>query len=152
MRQLIDTFYTAFNALDAEAMAACYHPDIRFEDPAFGVLEGPHAANMWRMLCQSQQGKAFAVTHRDVQVDGQSGSARWEAHYHYGARPVHNRIAAQFEFADGKIIRHTDTFDLYRWARQALGPTGWLIGWTPFFRRRLQAQARARLTRWEGRG
>ncbi|RMG63780.1 MAG: nuclear transport factor 2 family protein [Bacteroidetes bacterium] len=151
MQSLIETFYTAFDALDAEAMAACYHPDIRFEDPAFGVLTGAQAGNMWRMLCQSQQGKSFSVAFSEVKTEGSSGQARWEAHYHYGQRPVHNRITAQFEFAEGKIIRHTDRFDLYRWARQALGLTGWLIGWTPFFRKQLQKQARQRLARFEAR-
>ena len=51
MRQLIKDFYQAFAALDAETMASCYHKDILFEDPAFGVLKGEKAKNMWRMLC-----------------------------------------------------------------------------------------------------
>jgi ketosteroid isomerase-like protein len=40
---LIETFYRAFAALDAEAMAACYHDEVTFEDPAFGQLQGEQA-------------------------------------------------------------------------------------------------------------
>ena len=55
MNELITKFYESFTNLDAEGMASCYHPEIVFEDPAFGKLEGSRAANMWRMLCESQQ-------------------------------------------------------------------------------------------------
>jgi hypothetical protein len=44
---------------------------------------------------------------------------------------VHNVIDARFTFRDGKIIRHVDTFDLYRWAGMALGFKGKLLGWLP---------------------
>ena len=62
-----------------------------------------------------------------------TGRAHWVATYTYSAtgRPVENRIDATFEFRDGRIVRHRDRFDLYRWARQALGPKGLLLGWLP---------------------
>jgi hypothetical protein len=33
----------------------------------------------------------------------------------------------------------------YRWARQALGPAGLLLGWTPLLRSRVRRRARASL-------
>ena len=45
--------------------------------------------------------------------------------------PRHDIIDATFEFANGKIICHADTFDLWRWAGMALGPKGKLLGWLP---------------------
>ena len=63
MKQLLESFYSAFNELDAETMASCYHPEIVFQDPAFGVLKGERAMNMWRMLCESQKGKEFKITY-----------------------------------------------------------------------------------------
>jgi len=33
---LIQRFYEAFQRSDAEAMAACYAPDVQFSDPVFG--------------------------------------------------------------------------------------------------------------------
>lgn len=151
MQTLITQFYEAFAELDAEKMVDCYHQDIVFEDPAFGRLQGQRAMNMWRMLCQSQQGKDFKVTYNDVGARDNIGVASWEAHYTFSktGRKVHNKIKATFEFEDGKIIKHTDEFDLHRWARQALGIQGLLIGWTGFFRKKLQAQTNRLLDKFE---
>ena len=47
---LIERFYEAFDRHDGEAMAACYGPDARFHDPAFGELHGEEPGAMWKML------------------------------------------------------------------------------------------------------
>ncbi|WP_439151155.1 hypothetical protein [Winogradskyella sp.] len=52
MVNLIETFYIAFQKLDAKTMNYCYHNNIVFEDPAFGVLKGNRAKAMWLMLCE----------------------------------------------------------------------------------------------------
>lgn len=151
MKELIDKFYTAFINLDAETMASCYHQDIVFHDPAFGQLKGSKAGNMWRMLCASQKDKDMTVTYSNALADGMEGSAHWEAHYEFSktGRPVHNIIKAQFEFKDDLIIKHTDNFNLHRWAGQALGLQGKLIGWTKFFQKKLQAQTNRLLDKYE---
>lgn len=151
MEDLIHKFYTAFQNLDAESMAECYHEEIVFEDPGFGPLKGARAGNMWRMLCSSQTTATFKLEYSDVQASGNKGKAHWDAWYTFSrtGRKVHNQIDAAFEFKDGKIIKHTDTFDLHKWSRQALGPTGLLIGWTGFFKKKLQAQTNGLLTKYE---
>jgi len=153
MQATIKDFYQAFNELDAERMIAHYHENIIFEDPAFGELQGDHACNMWRMLCMSQQktGNPFEVKVSEIQMEGDSGSARWDAHYTFSqtGRKVHNIIYAQFKFQDGKIIEHRDRFHTWRWARQALGVKGLLLGWAPFFRKGLQQQTNRMLRRFE---
>jgi len=63
-------------------------------------------------------------------------------------RPVINRIHAEFELKEGKIYRHRDVFDLHRWASQAMGLKGKLIGGTGFFRKKLQKTAREGLNRF----
>jgi hypothetical protein len=75
----------------------------------------------------------LTVEYSGVSADDTTGRAHWEARYDFSAtgRKVHNVIDARFEFADGKIIRHADTFDLWRWAGMALGPKGKLLGWLP---------------------
>ena len=92
MRELISSFYQAFDALDAEAMANRYHEEVLFEDPAFGQLKGERARHMWRMLCDSQQGKAFSVEATLIEVEGNKGHARWEAQYTFRGRPVFNVV------------------------------------------------------------
>ncbi len=142
--QLIHTFYTSFQSLDAAGMCACYHSSVVFTDPAFGRLEGDRARAMWTMLC----GRAtdLKITFDRVQADDRTGSAHWEAWYSFGKerRKVHNIIEASFRFQDGLIIEHTDRFDIWRWSRMALGPVGVLLGWTPF------VQAKVRKTALDG--
>ena len=148
-KAIISQFYQAFQTLDAEGMVKCYHPEIKFEDPAFGPLKGVHAGNMWRMLCASQKDKGMKVTF-EVRSDD---SAHWEAHYIFSktGRKVHNKIDAQFAFEDGLIIKHTDHFDLHRWAGMAMGLQGKLIGWTPFFKKKLHQQTNYLLSKYESR-
>jgi ketosteroid isomerase-like protein len=139
---LIERFYRAFQARDAAAMAACYHPDVVFSDPAFPELRGREAGAMWAMLCG--RAKDLKIEFGDVHADDARGNAHWEARYTFSptGRRVHNVIDATFEFRDSLIVRHVDRFGFWRWARQALGPAGWLLGWTPMVRHRVQSEAR----------
>ncbi|MDQ3365577.1 MAG: nuclear transport factor 2 family protein [Myxococcota bacterium] len=139
--RLLETFYTAFQQRDAEGMVRCYHPAIRFSDPVFHTLEGPRVGAMWRMLCE--RATSLEVTFRDVRADDRTGSAHWEARYLFSAtgRHVHNVIEATFEFQDGAISRHADTFDLWRWSGMALGPKGRLLGWLPPVQKAIHQQA-----------
>ncbi|WP_109301955.1 nuclear transport factor 2 family protein [Aquimarina sp. AU474] len=137
MKQVIETFYTALNNRDAQTMASCYHDDIVFEDPGFGKLHGDRAKAMWQMLCKNA--KNFKVEFSNIEVNEHTGSAHWEAWYTFSqtGRSVHNKIDAQFEFKDDKIIKHTDHFNLHRWASQAMGFKGKLLGGTGFFKKKL---------------
>lgn len=151
MENIIQKLYGAFSELDADKMAACYHDDIVFEDPAFGQLKGVHAGNMWRMLCQSQKGKEFIVTASDIVFEDNKGSAHWEAKYNFSKtnRKVHNKIDAKFEIKDGLIIKHSDHFDLHNWAKQAMGFKGFLLGGTSFFKKKLNTQTKSLLEKFE---
>jgi len=151
MEHLIETFYNAFKQLDAETMVSCYHDEIVFEDPAFGILKGKRAQNMWRMLCESQKGKDFKVNYSNIEANETNGSAHWEAFYTFSktGHKVHNRIVAKFEFKDGKIVRHTDEFDLYKWSIQAMGFKGFLLGNTKFFKTKLNAKTNQLLSKFE---
>ena len=127
---LITTFYTAFQQRDYAGMIACYHPDIHFSDPVFTNLQGKRAGAMWHMLCE--RGTDLQITFNDVQADDTQGQAHWEATCSFGknGRLVHNIIDTAFTFQDGKIIRHQDNFDLWKWTRMALGTKGVLAGWS----------------------
>lgn len=139
--ELIRRFYRAFQQLDAEGMAACYADDVRFSDPVFQNLRGGEAADMWRMLAARAQD--FSLTFDQVQADDRQGSAHWVATYLFSqtGNTVVNRIEARFVFRDGKIVEHRDHFDLWRWARQALGLKGLLLGWAPPVQNAIRRQA-----------
>jgi ketosteroid isomerase-like protein len=142
---LIERFYRAFAERDGARMAACYAPHVTFSDPVFLDLRGAEAGAMWRML--TERGTDLRVELLEREADGERGSARWRAHYTFTqtGRPVVNEVQASFRFADGLIVEHWDEFDFHRWARQALGPSGLLLGWTPLLRSAVRRRARAGL-------
>ncbi len=147
-KELITKFYTAFSELDSVTMVSCYHDDIEFTDPGFGNLKGERAKAMWRMLCKNAQD--FKIEFSKVDATENSGSAHWDASYTFRktGRPVLNKIDAQFEFKNGKIIKHVDSFNLHNWARQAIGFQGLLLGGTSFFKKKLHQQTNGLLDKF----
>ena len=148
---LIGRFYAALDRRDADAMLACYAPDVAFSDPVFPALDARAAGTMWRMLCA--RGKDLRVIVSNIDAGDAAGRAHWDATYSYSAtgRRVENRIDATFAFRDGLIVRHDDRFDLWRWARQALGLPGLLLGWAPPMQRAIRTKAAEALAAWDAR-
>jgi ketosteroid isomerase-like protein len=148
---LVETFYTAFATGDAEGMVACYHTDIQFKDPAFGALNKDDAKNMWRMLISRSKG-AIKISFDSVQANEKTGSANWKAEYIFSqtGRKVINIISAHFEFKDGKIYKHTDDFNIWKWTRQAMGWKGYVLGWTFFMQKKIQQQSGLLLKKYTG--
>ena len=146
---IIEKFYIAFAQKDWQTMHSCYHQDVVFEDPAFGQLKGDDARKMWKMLCQ--QGKDLELTFSNISCAENEGSANWEAHYTFSktGRKVHNIVSATFELKDGLIIKHTDQFNLHKWAGQALGLSGRILGGTSFFKKKLNAQTNSLLRKYK---
>ena len=138
---LIERFYAAFGQRDAPGMLACYHPAVTFSDPVFPALDAKGVAAMWTMLCQ--RGKDLEIFASDIAADATTGSAHWVANYTFSGtgRKVTNRIDAAFEFRDGLIVRHVDTFNLWRWSAMALGAKGVFLGWLPPVQSAIRAQA-----------
>lgn len=142
---LIEHFYRAFDEGDGDAMAACYAPDVHFCDPVFTDLRGDRARAMWRMLTEGA--RDLRVELLEHEADETRGTAQWRAHYTFTqtGRPVVNDVRATFRFGDGLIVEHRDRFSFHRWARQALGPVGLLLGWTPLLRSAVRRKASASL-------
>ena len=128
--KLIRELYDALDRHDGETMARLYDPEGRFKDPAFGELTGAEAGDMWRML--TGRAEDLSVELADHSADGDSGNAHWIATYTFNTgRHVVNDIHARFRFRDGLIVDHEDSFSFWRWARQALGPPGLVLGLPP---------------------
>jgi ketosteroid isomerase-like protein len=142
--ELIQRFYAAFARGDGDEMAACYAPGAHFSDPVFTDLRGEEAGAMWRML--TGRAEDLVVQLAEHEADDERGSAHWLADYTFRTgRKVHNDIRAEFRFQNGLIADHHDSFSFYTWSRQALGPPGLLLGWTPIVRGKVQREARAGL-------
>ncbi len=146
---IIAQFYEAFRRKDADAMAACYHEDIVFNDPAFGYLYGEEVKWMWRMLLERSKGD-LVVSYYNIMQDEKRGIAKWEARYNFSptGRRVHNKINASFEFKDGLIVNHDDCFNLWRWAIQAFGTKGFFMGMIPWFGKSLRKKSKAALLKY----
>lgn len=143
-KQLIESFYEAFSKKDYVTMRECYHPEANFLDPGFDLKSGKEAGAMWHMLCE--RGKDMKITW-SVTEDNGKVRAHWEPTYTFSqnGRFVHNIIDAEFEFRDGKIYRHTDTFDFWRWSKQSLGLPGYLLGWSSFLKNKVRTMAMGNL-------
>lgn len=146
-----ETFYQAFKNGDSATMASLYHDDAEFHDPAFGTLKGFEVRMMWKMLIERSKGN-LSIDYSMVEADENSAVVKWEARYVFTQtkRPIHNKITARLTIQNGKIKTHTDDFNLWRWSRQAFGFKGLLLGWTPFFRAKLQQSTRKFLKDYSG--
>jgi ketosteroid isomerase-like protein len=147
--QLVNNFYSSFQKLDHKGMNACYNEDIVFSDPVFGLLRGEEVRSMWEMLCKNA--KDFTLTYGNIQqLDDEYSTCDWVATYTFSktGKKVVNRIKANMRFANGKIIEHSDAFSLHKWSSQALGFSGWLLGWNSFFQNKIKNGAKKSLLRF----
>lgn len=146
---LILKFYDSFSKFDYETMAACYHPDATFSDPAFGELNSEEVCNMWKMLLERRKGN-LTIEFSNIKATKKIGNAQWVANYNFSLtnRKVRNVIQAKFKFKDGLIIKHKDSFNFWLWSGMALGWKGYLLGWTPFFKKKIRTQAIASLQKY----
>lgn len=147
-KQVIETFYTAFQNKDYKTMQACYADGAVFSDEVFMDLNANEARAMWEMLIK--RGKDLVIEFENINADTKSGNVEWIATYTFSAsgNKVVNRIKAVFEFENAKIIKHTDSFDFPAWAKQALGFKGRLLGRTNFLRNKIRATAKLNLEKF----
>ena len=148
----IEALYAALDRGDGEAMAALYAPRATFTDPVFVGLSDGEPGDMWRMLTSRAQDMSVELVGRDAEAD--RGTAHWVARYTFGqtGRPVVNDVRSVFRFdGSGRIVDQQDDFDFWRWARQALGRSGLLLGWTPVLQHQVRDRARAGLEAFRNR-
>lgn len=149
--QLIHHFYTAFQNKDYKGMQACYADNAVFNDAVFKGLNAAQVRAMWQMLISKGQDMRIEFSHISAN-NAQQVTAHWDAYYTFSStgNKVVNRIDATFEIENGKIVKHTDHFDFYAWAKQALGISGLLLGWTGFLKHKIQNKAMQNLAHFMG--
>ena len=143
--QLIHQFYIAFQQKDYRTMQQSYAENAVFNDAVFTNLDAQQARAMWQMLI-SRSGD-MTLNFGNIKQTENKVTAYWEAQYTFTAtgNKVVNKINAEFEIEDGKIVKHTDTFDFYKWAKQAFGAGGFLLGWTSSFKEKVRQTAKKKL-------
>ncbi len=143
-QELVTSFYQSFQKKDYKAMQNCYADAAVFNDEVFVNLTANEVKAMWEMFCIKSN------THLDffnIRADEKSGTAEWTATYTFSKtnRKVINHIKANFTFSNGRIVTHTDHFNFYRWACQALGVAGIILGWTSLIKNRVRKEGRKNL-------
>jgi ketosteroid isomerase-like protein len=146
--KLITRFYTCFQNKDIKGMQECYADNAVFNDEAFSNLNAKQVRAMWEMLISA--GKDMKVTFDRVSDNINGGEAHWRAVYTFSrtGNKVVNKVSAVFIIENGKIVHHTDSFDFYKWARQAFGFTGLLLGGTSFFHNKVRKTAMQNLAEY----
>jgi len=134
-------FYDAFMVRDHYTMGLLYASHATFSDPVFPKLTAQGARLMWQMLLSEAEDFDLAVDIREDAAD--RAVVDWTARYTFTptGRVVVNRVHTEMALAAGKIVRQVDAFSFWRWAGQALGWKGWLLGATPLVRDPVQARA-----------
>lgn len=147
-QQLIEHFYTCFKNKDFKGMQECYADNAAFSDAVFVNLNAKEVKAMWEMLLKG--GKDLQIAFKDIAADKHTGKAHWDAYYTFSAtgNKVVNKIDASFEFENGKIVKHIDSFNFYAWAKQSLGLKGLLLGWTSLFKQKVRKNAREKLNQF----
>jgi len=149
--ELVSDFYTAFEKKDYRAMNRLYSDDIVFFDPVFNLLEGMQVKAMWEMLCRNAKDQKLSFGNI-VSLDDEYYTCDWMASYTFSktGRRVINKVKGHMRLADGKIVEHSDGFSVHKWSMQALGFSGWLLGWNSFFQNRIKRSARMSLEEFVG--
>ncbi len=144
-QQLITSFYQSFQNKDYLTMQNYFADEAVFNDEVFINLNAMEVKAMWEMLCK--RGKDLQIEFSHIQANEKTGSAEWKASYTFSKtnKKVVNHIIAKFSFSNGKITKHTDKFNFYAWASQALGFTGVLLGWSSFLKNKVRQGARKNL-------
>src|SRR5688572_3374272 len=85
---LIERLYTALEARDPKAMAACYADNATFEDIAFRRKGREEIYQMWRLVCSTKVCSKIDEISAD---NNNKGQADWVADYEFGRhkRDVH---------------------------------------------------------------
>ncbi len=143
--QTVHAFYQAFQKKDYQTMQSLYAEVATFSDPAFQNLNAPQVRNMWEMLLS--RSKDLQLEYQILEENAHQIKTQWIATYTFTktGRKVVNKIVATMSFENGLIVKHIDNFNFHRWASQALGTVGLLLGWTPFLRKKVQTEARKNL-------
>ena len=138
-------FYDAFTVRDWYTMSLLYAEHATFSDPVFPLLNAKGTRLMWQMLMS--RAEDFEVDVNILEDSPARTRVNWVARYTFTAtgRPVTNRVQTEMQLVAGKIVRQQDTFSFWHWSAQALGTKGALLGWTPFVRNKVRAQASASL-------
>lgn len=152
-RAIAQQFFDRLSARDVSGAMECCGAQIVYSSPFFeGSFErqGRESVGaMWRAWLRSMPDARIVCD--DIRASHEHASAYWTVDYtlpnSFGR--VQQRISADLSFAEGKIIRHRDRFNLHEWASREYGTPGSLLGGKRAFQKWAVARERARLAAFD---
>ena len=144
-KEIAIKFYDAFASADVETLKKLYDEKLIFNDEIFVGLSYEETIKMWSSLLIGNKDMSIKYTIKEYSEN--KVKVEWIADYLFSAsrRKVRNVIIANMEIENGKIIKHTDEFNFYKWSKMALGTLGLLLVWTSFFRNKVRKGAYEKL-------
>jgi ketosteroid isomerase-like protein len=115
---ILDDFFTAAAAFDAEALAGVLHPDARISEMPNAINRSGTERDLPEAREAFERGKGLLSAQRydlhDVLVAGDKIAARatWTGTLAAGGQTLTAHIATFSEVRDGRIFRHA-TYDCY---------------------------------------
>lgn len=148
-KEIVTSFYDCFAKGEAKGMLNFYAEEVIFCDPAFGKLSGNRPHEMWRMLL-GRFDEHTTINFEVVETEANKAQVKWTAKYHFGKkrRPVTNRVTSTLILKNEKIVEYYDNFDIWKWAYQAIGIGGLLLGWSKFFQLKIQQNTNKMLDKY----
>ncbi|WP_051418467.1 nuclear transport factor 2 family protein [Mesoplasma seiffertii] len=145
-QEILDSFYTAFKNGDSEKMNSLYSKKVTFNDAIFENLNYKQVTNMWTSLLATKEQSQFVVDF-EIKNLNEEIFVVWTATYLFGPkrRKVVNVVESRMTIQDEKIIVHTDSFDFYNWAKQAIGGPAIIFGKQKWFQKKVAAKAMNKL-------
>ncbi|ARU92149.1 hypothetical protein SCLARK_001685 [Spiroplasma clarkii] len=139
-KEVVVKFFTALSKGDWKLMNNLYSKDVAFSDTVFGELNYSQITNLWEMLLT--ENPDLSANFKIVE-DGEVVKVQWVMVSKFGQkhRKVILNILSTLEVSKGKIIKHNDHFDFKKWAKQALGIIGWMLGSKQSFKNRIKEEA-----------
>ncbi|PVF96937.1 hypothetical protein CPB86DRAFT_786428 [Serendipita vermifera] len=150
-KELVERYLSAYKSLDLKAMEECMDPEFTFSDPAFPLLDAKHAKAMFSMFINGRDTNKMEIEYQDIAKSSEDlkYTATYTVRYLFNGRPVTNVIRPTFTISPSSnlFVSQVDDFPFYPWARQALGLSGWLLGWTGYLQSKVQETAAAKVNK-----
>ncbi|AVN64236.1 MULTISPECIES: nuclear transport factor 2 family protein [Mesoplasma] len=139
---ILKDFYDAFTKGDFKKMNSLYDESIVFNDPIFKDLNNKQVTTMWKSLLSNKKESKFEVSY-ELLNENDYLFVTWTATYLFGPkrRKVTNIVDSRMEVKDGKIIKHTDSFNFKKWAKQSIGGPAFIFGNQKWFKNKVSKAA-----------
>lgn len=139
--QIVKEFYKALSKGDYQKVNSLYHDDAKYRDEIFD-LRGKEINALWYTATRPEMN---LIAHcKSLKVDGDRVTTDWNISYTIDTlnRKVELDETGVFQFQDGKIINHKDSYDFWSWCAQSLGFIGKALGWSQWLKNRVRNQAK----------